>query len=324
MVATPAGAARAAGLWATEGRASQWVFSGAVKTADMRHDVAVYRAACEAHARIEAAGGRVVRIRIDAELKGQVAAQAERARQARGRVEAAAERRRAAAELDLPMARGKVLFPDAQIEYVTAAGVERGPSCTPRPGRSCWVRWAARWMWSSERFAGGRARIRIWRRRWRVTSRETTANEGCASAGGVGELDGCDGDRVRMETRRGPVQRQDRRPQACGRDARPSPFTRHRPRSVVPPGRPPHTGGGMTKLLTLREVTQMTALSRSAVYVLMGTAQFPPPIRIGRRAVRWVEQEVLDFIASPGRSEAERNRSTAWTLRVSALCSKSS
>ena len=45
------------------------------------------------------------------------------AREARGRVEAAAERRRAAAELDLPMARGKVLFPDAQIEYVTAAGV---------------------------------------------------------------------------------------------------------------------------------------------------------------------------------------------------------
>ena len=33
-------------------------------------------------------------------------------------------------------------------------------------------------------------------------------------------------------------------------------------------------------------------------YVLMDTAQFPQPIRIGRRAVRWVEQEVLDFIAS--------------------------
>ena len=57
VVATPAGAARAAGLWATEGRASQRVFSGAVKTADMRHDVAVYRAACAAHARIEAVGG---------------------------------------------------------------------------------------------------------------------------------------------------------------------------------------------------------------------------------------------------------------------------
>ena len=90
VVATPAGAARAAGLWATEGRASQRVFRGAVKTTDMRHDVAVYRAACEAQARIEAAGRRVARIRIDAELKGQVAGQAERARQAHGRVEAAA------------------------------------------------------------------------------------------------------------------------------------------------------------------------------------------------------------------------------------------
>ena len=35
-----------------------------------------------------------------------------------------------------------------------------------------------------------------------MTSRETTANEGCASAGGVGGLDGCDGDRERIETQR--------------------------------------------------------------------------------------------------------------------------
>ena len=90
LVATPAGAA---GLWATEGRASQRVFSGAVKTADMRHDVAVYHAA---------------------------------------------------AELDLPMVRGKVLFPDAQIEYVTAAGV----------GRRCNVEVA------SEHYGGGDIRAK--------------------------------------------------------------------------------------------------------------------------------------------------------------------
>ena len=48
-----------------------------------------------------------------------------------------------------------------------------------------------------------------------------------------------------------------------------------------------------TRLLTLREVTRMTALSRSAVYALMGQSRFPKPIRIGSRAVRWVEQEVL-------------------------------
>ena len=76
------------------------------------------------------AGGRVARIPIGAELKGQIAAQAERARQARGRV---------AAELDLSMARGKLLFLAAQIEYVTAAGARR---------RWQWWRPRPEWAWS--------------------------------------------------------------------------------------------------------------------------------------------------------------------------------
>ena len=122
MVATPAGAHRATRLWARAGREDQRVLSGAVKASDLQHECAVYRAACDAAARIEAAGGRVARVRVDAELKGAVAARAERARQAEGREAAEAERRRAATELELPMEDGKVLFPDAQIEYVTAAG----------------------------------------------------------------------------------------------------------------------------------------------------------------------------------------------------------
>ena len=61
----------------------------------------------------------------------------ERTRQARGRVEAAAA-------LDLPMARGEVLFPDAQIEYVTAAGA----------GRRCNVEVA------SEHYGGGDIRAK--------------------------------------------------------------------------------------------------------------------------------------------------------------------
>ena len=60
--------------------------------------------------------------RVDAELKGTVAARAERARQAEGRDAADAAQREAAVALGLPVADGKVLFPDAQIEYVTAAG----------------------------------------------------------------------------------------------------------------------------------------------------------------------------------------------------------
>ena len=50
----------------------------------------------------------------------------------------------------------------------------------------------------------------------------------------------------------------------------------------------------------------MTALSRSAVYALMAESRFPKPIRVGARAVRWVEQEVADFIASRPRGGSER------------------
>ena len=49
-----------------------------------------------------------------------------------------------------------------------------------------------------------------------------------------------------------------------------------------------------TRLLTLRDVMRITALSRSAVYALMAEFRFPKPILLGSRAVRWVEQEVLD------------------------------
>ena len=122
VVATSPGVERARILWAQAGREDQRGWSGAVKASDLPHDCAVYRAACDAAERIEAEGGRVERVRVDAELKGTVAARAERARQAEGRDAADAARREAAVELGLPVADGKVLFPDAQIEYVTAAG----------------------------------------------------------------------------------------------------------------------------------------------------------------------------------------------------------
>ena len=49
-----------------------------------------------------------------------------------------------------------------------------------------------------------------------------------------------------------------------------------------------------------------TALSRSAVYALMAESRFPKPLRVGSRVVRWVEQEVLDFIASRPCGGSER------------------
>ena len=62
----------------------------------------------------------------------------------------------------------------------------------------------------------------------------------------------------------------------------------------------------MPRLLTLRDVMAATALSRSAVYALMAESRFPNPIRIGSRAVRRVEREVLDFIASRPRAGSDR------------------
>ena len=79
-------------------------------------------------------------------------------------------------------------------------------------------------------------------------------------------------------------------------------MTTNRPPSPVQPT----PGTAMPRLLTLRDVTAATALSRSAVYALMAVSRFPKPIRIGARAVRWVEQEVRDFIASRPRGGSER------------------
>ena len=123
VVATPAGVERARIVWARAGREDQRGWSGVVKASDLDHDCAVYRAACDAAERIEAEGGRVERVRVDAELKGTVAAGTERVRHAEGREAADTARRRLAAELELPVSEdGKVLFPDAQIEYTDAEG----------------------------------------------------------------------------------------------------------------------------------------------------------------------------------------------------------
>ena len=51
----------------------QQTWTGLVKPAELSHDTAVYRAARDERARIEADGGRVVRVRLDAELKSLVA-----------------------------------------------------------------------------------------------------------------------------------------------------------------------------------------------------------------------------------------------------------
>ena len=61
-----------------------------------------------------------------------------------------------------------------------------------------------------------------------------------------------------------------------------------------------------TRLLTLHEVMQMTALSRSSIYNLMARGRSPVPVRVTDHAVRWIEQEIRDFIASRPRARYGR------------------
>ena len=94
----------------------QQTWTGLVKPAELSHDTAVYRAALDERARIEAEGGRVTRVRIDAELKAIVATATEKARAAGGDRAADAARVTAAHELGLPVEDDRVLYPDAQLD----------------------------------------------------------------------------------------------------------------------------------------------------------------------------------------------------------------
>ena len=56
------------------------------------------------------------------------------------------------------------------------------------------------------------------------------------------------------------------------------------------------------RLIPCSEVQRLTGLSRSTIYAWMRQGRFPKPVRVGRRAVRWRLEEVLEFIATRPRT----------------------
>ena len=58
-------------------------------------------------------------------------------------------------------------------------------------------------------------------------------------------------------------------------------------------------------LLRRAEVEKRTGLSRSAIYRLMREEKFPAPVKIGKRAVRWPQSEISEFIAARPRATGE-------------------
>ena len=124
----PEGAAKAREYTAGRGARSRGSGHGRAWSgkSDLRHDAAIYRAGRDQARALEARGARVTRIRIDAELKSNVARATERARIEGGSGAADRARREAAEALHLPVAEsGAVLYPDVQLEYAGADG-ERG------------------------------------------------------------------------------------------------------------------------------------------------------------------------------------------------------
>ena len=120
----------------------QRTHAGIAKRGELSHDTAIYRAGRAESARIAEAGGVVRRIRIDAELKSRIARATEKARAEKGHRAADAARFRMADELGLPVKDGKVLYPDAQLEYDDAEGrtgplQHRGGHRTLPRGRDC-------------------------------------------------------------------------------------------------------------------------------------------------------------------------------------------
>lgn len=51
-----------------------------------------------------------------------------------------------------------------------------------------------------------------------------------------------------------------------------------------------------TKILRLPQVIERTGLSRTTIYNRIADATFPKPIKLGERAVGWVDTEIDEWI----------------------------
>ncbi|MBD1576932.1 AlpA family transcriptional regulator [Vibrio sp. S11_S32] len=50
------------------------------------------------------------------------------------------------------------------------------------------------------------------------------------------------------------------------------------------------------RLIRLKEVINLTALSRSSIYKKMNSDEFPKSVSLGDRAVAWIESDVIEWI----------------------------
>ena len=67
----------------------------------------------------------------------------------------------------------------------------------------------------------------------------------------------------------------------------------------------------MDRLLTIRDVEQLTGFKKSSVYSFIEAGDFPKPIKIGRSS-RWPSSEISDWV----QETIQRGRSAELTKEV--------
>ena len=58
------------------------------------------------------------------------------------------------------------------------------------------------------------------------------------------------------------------------------------------------------RILRRREVEARTGLSRSTLYAQMTEGKFPRPLRLGKRAVGWMESTISEWLDSRVKTDA--------------------
>ena len=75
------------------------------------------------------------------------------------------------------------------------------------------------------------------------------------------------------------------------------------------------------KLLSLRQVEDLSGYQQSWIYSAIKRGDFPAPVPLGRRCVRWVEGEVLKWIELriANREAAVRDREQVLRKQLAAM-----
>ena len=60
------------------------------------------------------------------------------------------------------------------------------------------------------------------------------------------------------------------------------------------------------RILRRSEIETVIGLSRSSIYNMMAEGTFPKPMRLGRRAVGWLESDVTDWLSNRHRVGSEQ------------------